>query len=128
MDQFGSTFYNDDIVNYLIKKRYIRTIDVEKVFRCVNQEFYHENLDYQNSRIHHASQLNLNMPSQFYAIALECLELQKGHKFLNIGSEYGYFNTMAGLLLGMYFYSYFSITIKKNYFCAIRTQKSSNLI
>lgn len=37
-----------------------------------------------------------------YGNVLECLDLQEGNSFLNVGSGTGYLNTVAGYLLGKY--------------------------
>lgn len=106
MGQFVSTTSddttNDQLINTLIKREYIHTMDVEKVFRCVDRGFYYTDQDRHNAYRGTAWQSNLihlSAPS-VYATVLECLELNKGLKFLNIGSGVGYFSTMAGLLLG----------------------------
>lgn len=75
---------------------------VEMVFRCVDRRFYF-------NKHHHANgYLNFNYHIERYqsrsmnAEAIECLELKPGDKFLAIGSGVGYFNTIAGLLLGKF--------------------------
>lgn len=93
---------NDELINALIKAKTILSIDVEKVFRCVDRGFYFPDSDktlaYRDTAWISES-FHLSAPS-VYATVMECLELQEGNKFLNIGSGLGYINTLAGLLLG----------------------------
>jgi len=106
MGQFISTDRNDnsndELINSLIRREFIYTINVEKVFRCVDRGLYftddnklnaYRDVPWQSGDIH------LSAPS-VYATVLESLDLHKGDKFLNIGSGIGYFSTLAGLLLG----------------------------
>jgi len=105
MGQFISTSRNDsndELINSLIKREYIHTVNVEKVFRCVDRAFYYTSGSKQMAYRDNAWQsdkIHLSAPS-VYATVLECLDLHKGHTFLNIGSGVGYFSTLAGLLLG----------------------------
>jgi len=107
MGQFVSTsndHCNDGLINTLIKRDYIHTMNVEKAFRCVDRGLYYTN-DNQNAYRDTAWQsdkVHLSAPS-VYATVPECLDLDKGHKFLNIGSGVGYFSTVAGLLLGNFY-------------------------
>uniref|UniRef100_A0A2S2P9Q9 Protein-L-isoaspartate O-methyltransferase domain-containing protein 1 n=1 Tax=Schizaphis graminum TaxID=13262 RepID=A0A2S2P9Q9_SCHGA len=94
---------NDELINTLIKREYIHTINVEKAFRSVDRGLYYTSDNKQNAYRDTAWQydkIHLSAPS-VYATVLECLDLHKGHKFLNIGSGVGYFSTLAGLLLGV---------------------------
>ncbi|XP_060873644.1 protein-L-isoaspartate O-methyltransferase domain-containing protein 1-like [Metopolophium dirhodum] len=104
---------NDEMINSLIKRKYIHTINVEKVFRSVDRGLYITDDDKLNAyrdiivvqnhchpRQSSAFVVNLSAPS-VYATALECLDLHNGHTFLNIGSGLGYFSTLAGLSLGV---------------------------
>ncbi|KAF0756699.1 protein-L-isoaspartate O-methyltransferase domain-containing protein 1-like, partial [Aphis craccivora] len=107
MGQFISTSHNDnsndELINSLIRREYIHTINVEKAFRCVDRGFYYTSGSKQIAYRDNAWQsdkIHLSAPS-VYATALECLDLQKGHTFLNIGSGVGYLSTVAGLLLGV---------------------------
>jgi len=115
MGQYESThrFYNsnDQLIDGLIMRNCIHSINVEKVFRSVDRELYYTNdnklnayqeTDWQSGDVH------LSAPSH-YATALECLDLHKGHKFLNIGSGVGYFSTLAGLLLGKLYLNIYSL-------------------
>lgn len=104
MGQFVSTSRtcNDDLVNGLVTGGYIVSKDVERVFRSVDRGFYFSNeerpLAYYDVA-HHSDGIHLSAPA-VYATVLECLKLQSGHKFLNIGSGVGYFSTAVGLMLG----------------------------
>lgn len=93
---------NDELINSLIKRKFIRTMDVEKVFRSVDRGFYydedHKPTAYRDSAWQ-MGLVHLSAPC-IYAKVLECLTLRPGNKFLNIGSGIGYFSTVAGLLLG----------------------------
>jgi len=120
MGQFISTNRtdnsNDELINTLIKREYIHTINVEKVFRSVDRALYYAKDDKLNAYRDSAWQsgdVHLSAPS-VYATVLECLDLHKGHKFLNIGSGIGYFSTLAGLLLGK-FYQYLFIALLSIY-------------
>lgn len=97
---------NDELTNTMIRRRRIRTINVEKVFRCVDRGLYINNNEKPNAYRDSALQsdnIHLSAPC-IYATVLECLEIMPGNKFLNIGSGIGYFSTMAGLLLGKLYY------------------------
>ncbi|XP_022164021.1 protein-L-isoaspartate O-methyltransferase domain-containing protein 2-like [Myzus persicae] len=94
---------NDELVNTLIKREYIHSTIVEKVFRCVDRGLYHTDdnkLNVYRDSAWQSGDIHLSAPS-VYATVLECLDLHKGEKFLNIGSGIGYFSTIAGLLLGV---------------------------
>lgn len=100
---------NDELVNTLIKQRVIRTKNVERVLRCVDRGFYypneHKSDAYRDSAFVYGK-IHLSAPC-IYAKALECLCLNPGDKFLNIGSGIGYLSTLAGLLIGkMKYYFY----------------------
>jgi len=114
MGQFISSRRNyscqDELTNGLVKKEHIVSEDVERAYRCVDRGFYvpddeitiaYRDTAYQSDYIH------LSSPG-IYALVLENLRLQPGHKFLNIGSGIGYLNTVAGLLLGNLKYLFLS--------------------
>ncbi|XP_065209836.1 uncharacterized protein LOC135838158 [Planococcus citri] len=95
---------NDEMIDNLIKSRYIRTNVVEKVFRSVDRAFYflaefqhtaYRDLAWKQGNLH------LSAPC-IYSEVLEHLKLEPGHSFLNIGSGTGYLSTLAGLILGAY--------------------------
>ncbi|RZF37776.1 hypothetical protein LSTR_LSTR007138 [Laodelphax striatellus] len=93
---------NDDLIDNLVQGSYIKTAPVEEVFRAVDRAFYYlpehrdnayHDLAWKNGNLH------LSAPC-VYCEVMESLELKPGLSFLNIGSGTGYFNTMAGLILG----------------------------
>ncbi|XP_050435906.1 uncharacterized protein LOC126842794 [Adelges cooleyi] len=98
----SQTRSNDELINMLVNRRFIRTIDVEKVLRSVDRGFYytveHKRNAYRDSAWQ-SGKIHLSAPC-IYAKAMECLALKPGNRFLNIGSGIGYFSTVAGLLLG----------------------------
>jgi len=116
MGQFESTNRtynsNDELINALIKRGYIRSINVEKVFRSVDRGLYYTNdnklnayrdMDWQSGDVH------LSAPSAYATVFESFLDLHKGHKFLNIGSGIGYFSTLAGLVLGKLYLNIYSL-------------------
>lgn len=93
---------NDELINSLIKRDFIHTMDAEKVFRSVDRGLYFTNdvkRDAYRDSAWQSDKIHLSAPC-VYATVLEYLELKPGNKFLNIGSGIGYFSTVAGLLLG----------------------------
>ncbi|XP_060857352.1 protein-L-isoaspartate O-methyltransferase domain-containing protein 2-like [Metopolophium dirhodum] len=107
MGQLESTnrayYSNDELINALIERECIHSINVEKVFRSVDRGLYYTNdnkLNAYRDTDWQSGDVYLSAPSA-YATVLECLDIHKGHKFLNIGSGIGYFSTLAGLLLGV---------------------------
>lgn len=95
---------NNELTNALVDTEFIHTENVEKAFRSVDRGFYFKTEEkhkaYRDSA-YQMDKIHLSSPG-IYAIALESLDLQKGKKFLNIGSGIGYFSTVAGLLLGKF--------------------------
>lgn len=93
---------NDALVDNLLSANYIKTPEVERIFRAVDRAFYYTDEDkataYQDVAWK-SRNLHLSAPC-IYSQALESLELKKGMSFLNLGSGTGYFSTMVGLLLG----------------------------
>lgn len=94
---------NDELTNYMISLGYIRSHSVENVFRSVDRGFFLLNYEKPFAYLDIPSkvkpQIILSAPG-VYALTLEYLQIQRGQKFLNIGSGNGYFNILAGLLLG----------------------------
>ncbi|XP_063976006.1 uncharacterized protein LOC135161927 [Diachasmimorpha longicaudata] len=93
---------NDDLVDILRLRRYIKTKKVERVFRAVDRGDYV--LDSDRDRAYSdvswkVGNLHLSAPC-VYAKVMEGLSLEAGLSFLNVGSGTGYFSTMAGLILG----------------------------
>lgn len=92
---------NDELVDNLIDSGYIKTKEVEQVFRAVDRADYvlstyresaYKDLAWKHGNIH------LSAPC-IYSEVLEGLCLEPGMSFLNLGSGTGYLSTMAGLLL-----------------------------
>lgn len=92
---------NDELVDNLVDSGYIRTKEVEQVFRAVDRADYvlstyresaYKDLAWKHGNIH------LSAPC-IYSEVLEGLCLEPGMSFLNLGSGTGYLSTMAGLLL-----------------------------
>lgn len=93
---------NDDLVYRLIEAKYIKTPEVEMVFRAVDRKHFilpeGENIAYSDSPWK-SGNLHLSAPC-IYCRVLENLELAPGMSFLNLGSGTGYLNTLVGLILG----------------------------
>lgn len=100
----------DELTNGMVKTEHIVSKDVERAFRCVDRGLYftddERNIAYRDTAWQ-SDCIHLSSPS-IYALVLESLRLQPGHKFLNIGSGIGYLNTVAGLLLGNLKYLFLS--------------------
>ncbi|XP_076670523.1 protein-L-isoaspartate O-methyltransferase domain-containing protein 1 isoform X1 [Andrena cerasifolii] len=80
---------NDKLVDMLVRRGSIKTKEMEMMFRIVDRVDY--TLPVRRS----------DLVSPFhYVKVLQFLLLKPGMSFLNIGSETGYLNTMAGLALG----------------------------
>ena len=86
-------YSNDQNINFLVDQKYICTSTVEKIIRAVNSNDVACDSHLRSTEFMYKSLC-------ISSTVLECLELYPGLKFLNIGSENGYFNTLAGLLLG----------------------------
>ncbi|XP_057327460.1 uncharacterized protein DDB_G0287625-like [Microplitis mediator] len=92
---------NDDLVDILKILGYIKTKNVEQIFRAVDRGDYvlpshrseaYKDLSWKIGNIH------LSAPC-IYSKVMEGLSLEPGLSFLNIGSGTGYLSTMAGLIL-----------------------------
>ncbi|GFO41474.1 protein-l-isoaspartate o-methyltransferase domain-containing protein 2 [Plakobranchus ocellatus] len=95
---------NDDLIDKLKEKDYIRSDKVERVFRMVdrahyyleeNRETAYEDIAWRNGLLH------MSAPC-IYSKVMEALELEKGMSFLNLGSGTGYLNTLVGYAIGPY--------------------------
>ncbi|XP_050426287.1 uncharacterized protein LOC126836723 isoform X2 [Adelges cooleyi] len=95
---------HNELVDHLVDTKAVCTKKVEMAFRGVDRGIYYntKDLDSAYKLLTWKSGLT-NVPSPFvHAFALEFLELEPGHAFLNVGSGVGCLNIMAGLLLGPY--------------------------
>lgn len=95
---------NDDLIDNLLEADYIKSPEVERVFRAVDRAHYftsdfrenaYKDLAWKNGNLH------LSAPC-IYSEVMESLRLSPGLSFLNLGSGTGYLSTMAGLILGPY--------------------------
>ncbi|XP_074640861.1 uncharacterized protein LOC141898708 [Tubulanus polymorphus] len=95
---------NDELIDNLAEADYIKTPNVEKVFRAVDRAMYylpdHRESAYKDLAWKHGN-LHLSAPC-IYSEVMESLKLEPGLSFLNLGSGTGYLSTMAGLLIGPY--------------------------
>ncbi|XP_043252167.1 protein-L-isoaspartate O-methyltransferase domain-containing protein 1-like isoform X2 [Colletes gigas] len=95
---------NNDLVDNLMKFGYIRTKEVEQVFRAVDRANYVISRDRKNAYRVLAwkyGKIHLSAP-HVYSKVMEGLCLKPGLSFLNIGSGTGYLSTMAGLILNQH--------------------------
>ena len=93
---------NDELVDNLVGAEYIKTKDIEAIFRAVDRGDYYttgfkENA-YRDTAWKHGH-LHLSAPC-IYSEVMESLQLRPGLSFLNIGSGTGYLSTMVGLMIG----------------------------
>ncbi|GFS10498.1 protein-L-isoaspartate O-methyltransferase domain-containing protein 1-like [Elysia marginata] len=93
---------NDDLIDKLKEKDYIRTVEVERIFRMVDRAHYYleenrktayEDIAWRNGLLH------MSAPC-IYSKVMEALELCRGLSFLNLGSGTGYLNTLVGYAIG----------------------------
>jgi len=93
---------NDDLIDNLLEAQYIKTPEIEKVFRAVDRASYflpdfkmnaYKDLAWKSGNIH------ISAPC-IYSVVMEHLNLSPGLSFLNIGSGTGYLSTMVGLIIG----------------------------
>lgn len=93
---------NDDLIDNLMQAHYIKTPEIERVFRAVDRAAYflpdfqinaYKDLAWKSGNIH------ISAPC-IYSVVMENLKLSPGLSFLNVGSGTGYLSTMVGLLLG----------------------------
>ncbi|XP_046679845.1 protein-L-isoaspartate O-methyltransferase domain-containing protein 1-like [Homalodisca vitripennis] len=95
---------NDDLIDNLMQAHYIKTPEIERVFRAVDRAAYflpdfqmnaYKDLAWKSGNIH------ISAPC-IYSVVMENLQLSPGLSFLNVGSGTGYLSTMVGLMLGPY--------------------------
>ncbi|KAK6989533.1 protein-L-isoaspartate O-methyltransferase domain-containing protein 1 [Biomphalaria glabrata] len=95
---------NDELIDNLRESNYIKTPEVEQVFRIVDRAHYYlpecrdnayKDLAWKSGTLH------LSAPC-IYSEVMEALELKQGLSFLNLGSGTGYLSTMVGLMIGPY--------------------------
>ncbi|XP_002730364.1 protein-L-isoaspartate O-methyltransferase domain-containing protein 1-like [Saccoglossus kowalevskii] len=93
---------NNHLIDNLKEAEYIKTRDVEEVFRAVDRADYyidgHKDTAYKDLAWKHGN-IHLSAPC-IYSEVMESLQLKPGMSFLNLGSGTGYLSTMAGLILG----------------------------
>lgn len=93
---------NDELIDNLVGAEYIKTKEIEGIFRSVDRGDYYavgfkENA-YRDTAWKHGH-LHLSAPC-IYSEVMESLQLKPGLSFLNIGSGTGYLSTMVGLMIG----------------------------
>eukprot|EP00794_Sanderia_malayensis_P004698 gene4698-5313_t len=95
---------NDELVTNLCQASYIKSAQIEKVFRIVDRGDYfpgdypedaYKDLAWKQGNVH------ISAPC-IYCEVMEAFELEEGLSFLNMGSGTGYLSTMVGLLVGPY--------------------------
>eukprot|EP00112_Aurelia_sp_Birch-Aquarium-sp1_P024495 Seg779.2 transcript_id=Seg779.2/GoldUCD/mRNA.D3Y31 product="Protein-L-isoaspartate O-methyltransferase domain-containing protein 1" protein_id=Seg779.2/GoldUCD/D3Y31 len=93
---------NDELVSNLTEANYIKTREVEQVFRLVDRGAYfpgdysedaYKDLAWKQGNVH------ISAPC-IYCEVIEAFELRPGLSFLNLGSGTGYLSTLVGLLIG----------------------------
>ena len=93
---------NDELIDNLVEAGYIKSKQIEKIFRNVDRGDYfpgeymedaYKDLAWKQGNVH------MSAPC-IYCEVMEAMDLKEGMSFLNLGSGTGYLSTMAGLLLG----------------------------
>ncbi|KAK9883299.1 hypothetical protein WA026_001480 [Henosepilachna vigintioctopunctata] len=93
---------NDELINNLLGTEYIKSSQVERVFRAVDRAAYflpdgrgnaYKDTAWKSGNLH------ISAPC-VYSEVMENLCLKPGLSFLNLGSGTGYLSTMVGLILG----------------------------
>lgn len=93
---------NNELIDNLMRGKYIRSAEVENVFRALDRADYmssevrdqaYKDLAWRNGSLH------MSAPC-IYSEVMEALELKTGLTFLNVGSGTGYLNTLVGLIIG----------------------------
>ena len=94
---------NDELIDNLVDSGYIRSKEIEQVFRAVDRGDYFLSSHRDNAYKDFAWKLgNIHLSAPcIYCEVLEELALKPGLSFLNLGSGTGYLSTIAGLLLSM---------------------------
>ncbi|XP_041977574.1 protein-L-isoaspartate O-methyltransferase domain-containing protein 1-like [Aricia agestis] len=93
---------NNELVDNLVREKYIRSNKIEQVFRALDRANYMTPDSYDQAYKDLAwmdGPLHLSSPC-IYSEVMEGLMLHKGLSFLNIGSGTGYLSSMVGLILG----------------------------
>ena len=93
---------NDELITNLCEANYIRSKEVEKVFRLVDRGDYfpgdypedaYKDLAWKQGNVH------ISAPC-IYCEVMEAFELKEGLTFLNLGSGTGYLSTLMGMIIG----------------------------
>lgn len=93
---------NDDLIDNLVEADYIRSSEIENVFRAVDRGHYflpearenaYKDFPWKSGHFH------MSAPC-IYTEVMEGLCLENGLSFLNLGSGTGYLSTLVGLMLG----------------------------
>ncbi|ESO92510.1 hypothetical protein LOTGIDRAFT_190456 [Lottia gigantea] len=95
---------NSDLIDNLVEANYIKSPEVQRVFRAVDRADYYlptqRESAYKDLAWKHGH-LHMSAPC-IYSEVMESLLLEPGLSFLNLGSGTGYLSTMVGLILGPY--------------------------
>ena len=93
---------NDELIDNLVEADYIKSRDIESIFRSVDRGNYYidgfRDGAYRDTAWKQGN-LHLSAPC-IYSEVMESLDLRPGLSFLNMGSGTGYLSTMVGLKLG----------------------------
>ncbi|VDM96078.1 unnamed protein product [Thelazia callipaeda] len=98
---------NDDLVDKLVEadivyshgiETALRLVDRRRFFPSEGKEVAYRDMAWK-SETGCPGRIHISAPC-IYGNVLECLKLENGNSFLNIGSGTGYLNTIAGYLLG----------------------------
>ena len=108
---------NDELIDNMIKEIYIKTPEIERIFRIVDRAHYYLENDKDQAYKDIAwksGNLHLSAPC-IYASVMESLQLGQGMSFLNLGSGTGYLSTLAGFQLGNFSMSLLMFIIIKHW-------------
>uniref|UniRef100_A0A915L722 Uncharacterized protein n=1 Tax=Romanomermis culicivorax TaxID=13658 RepID=A0A915L722_ROMCU len=92
---------NEELIDNLVASGYLKTAKIEQAMRCVDRgDYFPKNVRRKAYRdiAWKDGFLHLSAPC-IYAKVLECLDVQPGMVFLNLGSGTGYLSTVIGFLL-----------------------------